>query len=110
MSPLHMFGAISKFFKKSESAPASTPAARPSALPPTTRPAATSAHAVSKSVSRDGTPARPTLSKSVSRPVAGGQVANPDQLSIPYSSIIRLIPNELWGKLAPAGVAGYNYT
>jgi predicted regulator of Ras-like GTPase activity (Roadblock/LC7/MglB family) len=31
-------------------------------------------------------------------------------LSIPYASIIRLIPNELWGKLAPAGVAGFNFT
>src|SRR5262249_45287416 len=24
--------------------------------------------------------------------------------------IIKMIPQELWGKLAPAGVAGYNYT
>ncbi|HKX60828.1 MAG TPA: hypothetical protein VJS65_03275, partial [Verrucomicrobiae bacterium] len=31
-------------------------------------------------------------------------------MSIPYSSIIRLIPKELWGKLAPAGVAGFNLT
>jgi predicted regulator of Ras-like GTPase activity (Roadblock/LC7/MglB family) len=28
---------------------------------------------------------------------------------VPYSSIIKLIPQELWGKLAPSGVTGYNY-
>jgi predicted regulator of Ras-like GTPase activity (Roadblock/LC7/MglB family) len=28
---------------------------------------------------------------------------------VPYSAIIKLIPQELWGKLAPAGVAGFNY-
>ena len=33
-----------------------------------------------------------------------------DCLTIPYSAIIKLIPQELWGKLAPAGLAGYNYT
>jgi predicted regulator of Ras-like GTPase activity (Roadblock/LC7/MglB family) len=29
---------------------------------------------------------------------------------VPYSAIIKLIPQELWGKLAPSGVAGYNYS
>src|SRR4029434_9677391 len=33
-----------------------------------------------------------------------------EALGVPYSSIIRLVPQELWGKLAPAGVAGYNFS
>jgi predicted regulator of Ras-like GTPase activity (Roadblock/LC7/MglB family) len=40
---------------------------------------------------------------------APSQSALGDAVVIPYSSIIKLIPQELWGKLAPAGVAGYNY-
>jgi predicted regulator of Ras-like GTPase activity (Roadblock/LC7/MglB family) len=42
--------------------------------------------------------------------VGGGQKVAGDSMSIPYGSIIKLIPKELWGKLAPAGVAGYNLT
>jgi predicted regulator of Ras-like GTPase activity (Roadblock/LC7/MglB family) len=109
MSPLHMFGAISKLFKKSEAAAAPSPASRPVVTP--SRTATAPAQPASKGVSRDETPGRTGLSKSVSRPGSAGQPADPSgQLSIPYASIIRLIPNELWGKLAPAGVAGYHYT
>jgi hypothetical protein len=43
------------------------------------------------------------------RPAPGQAAEAADLLTIPYASIIRLIPNELWGKLAPAGVAGYNF-
>lgn len=49
----------------------------------------------------------------MSRPVSKAASAaskGADALSIPYSSIIKLIPQELWGKLAPAGVAGYSFT
>lgn len=46
----------------------------------------------------------------MSRPVSKAHSKGADALSIPYSSIIKLIPQELWGKLAPAGVAGYNFT
>jgi predicted regulator of Ras-like GTPase activity (Roadblock/LC7/MglB family) len=37
------------------------------------------------------------------------QLAAADVINVPYASIIKLIPQELWGKLAPAGVAGYNF-
>lgn len=40
---------------------------------------------------------------------ATGQNKGSDALIIPYSSIIKVIPQELWGKLAPAGLAGHNY-
>jgi hypothetical protein len=45
----------------------------------------------------------------VPRPTATA-LSGADSLTLPYSAIIKLIPQELWGKLAPAGVAGYNYT
>lgn len=45
------------------------------------------------------------MSKKTSAPARGA-----DALSIPYSSIIKLIPQELWGRLAPAGVAGYSFS
>jgi predicted regulator of Ras-like GTPase activity (Roadblock/LC7/MglB family) len=45
----------------------------------------------------------------VPRP-APNQGSQADCVTIPYSAIIKLIPQELWGKLAPAGVAGYNHT
>ncbi|HXI52050.1 MAG TPA: hypothetical protein VNH84_11110 [Candidatus Saccharimonadales bacterium] len=41
---------------------------------------------------------------------APNQGSQADCVTIPYSAIIKLIPQELWGKLAPAGVAGYNHT
>src|SRR6266542_1482258 len=94
VSPLHMFGAFSKLFRKSEPAPA---LARPTGLPSPPPGVA--------SLPQDGTSARPSLP----RPLAG-RVAAEDSLVIPYSSIIKLIPQELWGKLAPAGLAGSNYT
>src|SRR5436190_2890103 len=89
-----MFGAFTKLFKKSE--PAAAPA-RPIAIPNQPRPGA--------AVSKDGT----ALRSSVPRP-ASSQGTQADCLTIPYSAIIKLIPQELWGKLAPAGVAGYNHT
>lgn len=45
------------------------------------------------------------MSKKPSAPARGA-----DALSVPYSSIIKLIPQELWGRLAPAGVAGYSFS
>jgi len=93
-SALHMFGAFSKLFKKAEPPPAP---ARPIASPTPQRTGPT--------LSRDGT--GPTLN--VPRAVPNGPAAG-ETISVPYSAIIKLIPQELWGKLAPAGVAGYSYT
>jgi predicted regulator of Ras-like GTPase activity (Roadblock/LC7/MglB family) len=89
-----MFGAFSKLFKKSE--PASTPAL-PADLQLQSR-----CHAP---LPKDGTAAKASVPKALSARPAGA-----DGLTIPYSAIIKLIPQELWGKLASAGVAGYNYT
>src|SRR5688572_21723897 len=93
-----MFGAFSKLFKKSESAPAPASFTGP------------------QSPSRAAAPPHKALPKnetaaqtSVPRPLAK-RTPGEDCLTLPYSAIIKLIPQELWGKLAPAGVAGYNYT
>ena len=104
--PLHMFGAISKLFKKSGDAPES-------ASPLQTSPALKPVNPGTRVVSKDETPSRPPVSRAVSNPpprLASQRGAVGDTMSIPYSSIIRLIPKELWGKLAPAGVAGFNLT
>lgn len=93
VSPLNMFGAFSKLFKKTAAAPA---AARSNGPQSNSR--------ASAPLSKDETAA----GSSVSRPLAG-QVAGGESLTVPYSAIIKLIPQELWGKLAPAGVAGSNY-
>lgn len=93
-----MFGAFSKLFRKSEPAPA--PAR--SSTPPSSSPAAGRSAAP---VSKDETAGRGTVSRSTAASIKPG-----DAISVPYSSIIKVIPQELWGKLAPAGVAGYNYT
>src|SRR5437867_422345 len=89
-----MLGALSKLFRKSEPAPAP---ARP------TGPQYPSGGAAP--VSTDGTLPRPN----VPRPLPTRLPAT-DGLTIPYSAIIKLIPQELWGKLAPAGLAGHNFT
>ena len=89
-----MFGAFSKLFKRSEPAPAAT---RSTGSQPSTRTA--------PPLPTDETGARAQVPKS-----ATGQNKGSDALVIPYASIIKVIPQELWGKLAPAGVAGYNYT
>src|SRR5690349_9463263 len=88
-----MFGAISKLFKKSDAAPAPAHTTGP------TGPAR-----AASLLPRVETAARPSVSRG-----ASSNVADADALNIPYASIIKLIPQELWGKLAPAGVAGYNF-
>ncbi len=89
-----MFGAFSKFFKKSEPAPAP---ANPTGSQASSR--------RSSGLPRDGTAGGTSVSRPSAAPAAGA-----DALVIPYSAIIKLVPQELWGKLAPAGVATYNYT
>ena len=90
-----MFGAFSKLFKKSEPAPA----------PARSTDQKHSARAASL------VPNDETLAKiAVSRRASAAPATAADGLSIPYAAIIKLIPQELWGKLAPAGVAGCNYT
>lgn len=89
----NMFGAFSKLFKK----PASSSAPVRSAASPTGNRGA-------GPVPRDETAGM----DAVPRPPAG-QVGGGETLTVPYSAIIKLIPQELWGKLAPSGVAGFNY-
>ena len=89
-----MFGAFSKLFKKSEPAPAAAHSTGPQSPPRGAGP-----------LPKDETAGRAALP----RPQAG-QVAGGESLAVPYSAIIKLIPQELWGKLAPSGVAGYNYS
>ena len=93
VSSLNMFGAFSKLFKKTAAAPAAARANGPQSNPRASAP-----------LSNDET----ASGSSVSRPPAG-QVAGGESLTVPYSAIIKLIPQELWGKLAPTGVAGSNY-
>jgi predicted regulator of Ras-like GTPase activity (Roadblock/LC7/MglB family) len=93
-----MFGAFSKLFKKSEPAPApagfSGPQSTARFAPPPPR-----------AMSKDETGVRTAVPRPTATALSGA-----DSLTLPYSAIIKLIPQELWGKLAPAGVAGYNYT
>ncbi len=96
-----MFGAISKLFKKAVAAPPPAAPTQTAAKRPATLPTA-------KGSSRNETPAHAGVSQPVSRPAPAGNAK--DVLSIPYASIIRLIPNELWGKLAPAGAAGHQFS
>ena len=88
-----MFGALTKLFKKSETTPEPARSTGPIAPSRAANP-----------LPRVETAARPSLSRGASRPLADADV-----LQVPYASIIKLIPQELWGKLAPAGVAGYNF-
>lgn len=93
-----MFGAFKNLFKKTQPAPAP---ARSSTSPASKPAAARSAGPASKVE----TPGRGSVSRSAAASIKPG-----DAITVPYSSIIKVIPQELWGKLAPAGVAGYNYT
>ena len=87
-----MFGAFTKLFKRSEPAPAAT---GPSSSKPSLR-------------SVPPVPKDEAVSRPVSKAPAAGKAG--DTISIPYASIIKIIPQDLWGKLAPAGVAGYSYS
>jgi predicted regulator of Ras-like GTPase activity (Roadblock/LC7/MglB family) len=89
----NMFGAFSKLFKKPGSAPAPARSTGPQ-----------SSTRASAALPKDETAGMDT----VPRPPAG-QVGGGETLTVPYSAIIKLIPQELWGKLAPSGVAGFNY-
>jgi len=89
-----MFGAFSKLFKKPEPAPAPARSTGPQTPVRSAAP-----------LPKDGTPPQTTVPRALA-----SQAAGTEALSVPYSSIIKLIPQELWGKLAPAGVAGYHYT
>ena len=88
-----MFGAFTKLFKRSEPVPAAT---RSTGSQPPSRTA--------PPLPTDGTSVRAQVPRA-----ATGQNKGSDALIIPYSSIIKVIPQELWGKLAPAGLAGHNY-
>lgn len=88
-----MFGAFTKLFKRSEPVPAATRSTGSQPPPRSAPPLPT-----------DGTGARVQVPRA-----ATGQNKGSDALIIPYASIIKVIPQELWGKLAPAGLAGHNY-
>ena len=89
-----MFGAFTKFFKKSEPPPAP---AHPTGLPFSQR--------ADAALPKDRTASKPAVPRPLPTRPAGA-----DCLTIQYSAIIKVIPQELWGKLAPAGLAGYNFT
>lgn len=88
-----MFGAFTKLFKRSEPLPAATRFTGSQPPPRTAPPLPTDGTGVMAHVPRAAT----------------GQSKGSDALIIPYASIIKAIPQELWGKLAPAGLAGHNY-
>ncbi len=93
-----MFGAFSKFFKKSEPAPAPARSSTP-------QPADAGNSRAATPVPKAGTTVPTSPPRKATAPIKPG-----DAITVPYSSIIKVIPQELWGKLAPAGVAGYNFT
>jgi predicted regulator of Ras-like GTPase activity (Roadblock/LC7/MglB family) len=95
-----MFGAISKLFKKSER-PTPAPASQFS------QPFPRGAGAALQNSTATTARSEPTVTP---LPNPGSRRVSGEALSIPYSSIIKLVPQELWGKLAPAGVAGYNFS
>jgi predicted regulator of Ras-like GTPase activity (Roadblock/LC7/MglB family) len=107
-----MFGAIAKLFKRSpEPAPAparsvtSRPAAQPVSAP------SQSARTLPKVETPPGDRPSPRAGqgaapRGVTPAAATGGGAS---ISIPYSSIIRCVPQELWGKLAPAGAGAAEF-
>ncbi|MFM1769624.1 MAG: hypothetical protein RJA22_2153 [Verrucomicrobiota bacterium] len=99
-----MFGAIAKLFGKRTAA--ETPPAAASA--PAPRPQPSSAPA--KPVSQTGTRPVPVLAVLPNpAPRAGLAPASPHApIEIPFASVLRSVPQELWGKLAPAGAAGHS--
>jgi len=100
-----MFSAIAKLFKKSSDSPASP--GRSAVSPKRWTHLAMSSSA--RTLPKVGTPPAPSAPKP-SRPLAARAVANGnDSISIPYASIIRCVPQELWGKLAPAGAGAAEY-
>ena len=97
-----MFGAISKFFKKAVPAPsgARSEPSGPSAGP------SHAARPVSRAASQNETRSsaespHPHLTVA---PTGSDQV-----MQISFAGIIKQVPKELWGKLAPAGVAGASF-
>lgn len=109
-----MFGAISKLFGK-RPAPATRETA-PSPAPPTisrapSKPAA--APAPAPRVSKLETPAVPVVATQPTPrtgPQPGSRPFGPfgpgEEIRIPFASVLRGVPQDLWGKLAPAGAAG----
>ena len=95
-----MFGAISKLFRKSKPAAAGSRSTTPQAPAAPARPA----RPVSKPVPQSGTPA------ATSPPRVAPVGSSGDVLQLSYSAIIKQVPQELWGRLAPAGVAGSTFT
>lgn len=104
-----MFGTIAKFFRKS--APPAPASARAASAPQQSAPGRPA-----RPTSKIGTPAVPSLGKTASpaaaAPRAGtlASAGSSEQVVIPYAAIIRSVPQELWGKLAPAGAGASNFT
>ena len=97
-----MFGAISKFFRKAEPVPSGA-RSKPSG---TKAAPAQRARPVSRAASQNET--RPAAASPRPRPTVA--TAGSDQvMHISFAGIIKQVPQELWGKLAPAGVAGATF-
>jgi hypothetical protein len=86
-----MFGAFKKIFSKStssQSVPPPLPDSAESDLDPSV------------------VQALPGVAAAVLKPRS---VPSGDHLELPFSAILRQVPKELYGKIAPAGVAGFNF-
>lgn len=103
----NMFGAIAKIFKRKPE-PASVPArsTKPSAQPALSRSSATVPKGETRPLAgAKSIPMAPLVAVTPTVPAG----ASRDMIGIPYASIIRCVPQDLWGKLAPAGAGAAQF-
>ncbi|MEY2410460.1 MAG: hypothetical protein QOF48_3130, partial [Verrucomicrobiota bacterium] len=110
-----MFGAIAKIFKrKPDPAPVSNRSTKPAAQPAVSQPSTPASRNETRPAppvkgsprAVAGTFGNATAPAPATGPVPGGGNA----IAIPYASIIRCVPQDLWGKLAPAGAGAAEFT
>lgn len=95
-APRHMFGVIKRIFRKAEPArePDSSVALKPRAAVPT-------------QASPTAPPPLPdTFAGTACQPLESPAPTNGDHLSLSYAAILRQMPKELFGRLAPEGLTG----
>ena len=98
-----MFGVLKKIFGKSES---EVPVSSVPLLPETKPRFGTAAS--KRPAGTPKLPKAPTPEPS-STALHASRSFGADTLNLPYAAILRQIPQELWGRLAPAGVAGLEF-